>query len=155
MNPSIYPKIVPANTFDKIMEYEFLPASGYNKERYDNERYDFFPAYGNQELSQFFANDGYSNAGGRRRACRAQGLTGKALRQCARDLKASGWKIGQPFPSANAELDEIPIMSEQPQKMGADINWTPIVIGSALLIAVVGGAWYMWGGKTPEVAATT
>jgi len=28
MNPSIYPNVIPANTFDKIMERDFMPASG-------------------------------------------------------------------------------------------------------------------------------
>ncbi len=52
---------------------------------------------------------------GRRKACSEAGLSGAGKRACAKQLKSTGWKKGQPIPSdmAGITLQDV-VASEQP-----------------------------------------
>jgi len=86
------------------------------------------------------------NFGGRQKACKGQGLSGKEKRECAKKLKASGWKKGQPIPTdmsgithedvAQAEKDDASAKTGEGAGMSGT---TKVLIGAGILVAVVGG----------------
>jgi hypothetical protein len=56
----------------------------------------------------------------RKKACKEAGLTGKEKRQCARDLKKSGWKKGDPIPANMGGIKETDVAeAEAEEKAGA------------------------------------
>jgi cobalamin biosynthesis Mg chelatase CobN len=88
--------------------------------------------------------DEYSNWGGRRKMCRQQGLKGKELRACAKELKASGWKKGMPIPAdmggvtasdVEAVEKEEAAAKAAPKKSNAMMY---VIVGVVLIIIVIG-----------------
>jgi|CXWL01.1.fsa_nt_gi hypothetical protein len=53
---------------------------------------------------------------GRRKACKDSGLTGAEKRECARELKARGWKKGQPIPAdmAGITINDVVQVEKEP-----------------------------------------
>jgi cobalamin biosynthesis Mg chelatase CobN len=88
--------------------------------------------------------DQYSNFGGRRKMCRQQGLKGKELNACAKQLKSSGWKKGMPIPAdmggvsasdVDAVEKEEAAAKAAPPKSNAMMY---VIVGVVLLVIVIG-----------------
>ena len=92
---------------------------------------------------------------GRRKACSELGLSGAEKRDCARELRARGWKKGLPIPDDMAGLDDLDIEQYEPDieeatdeekdkaGVGRNIFWDErtkkFLIYSGAAIGVVGG----------------
>lgn len=85
-----------------------------------------------------FDSQGWEYAGGRRRACKEQGLKGKALRECKKKLKAEGWKKGDPTPGADASPEKR-AQYEYSKQMQANKKQTTTWLIAGISTAVVLG----------------
>jgi len=85
------------------------------------------------------------NFGGRQKACKGQGLTGKEKRACAKQLKASGWKKGQPIPADMSGVTPKDVAQtdkeDSTEKTGSTGMSTTVklLIGGGVLVVLVGG----------------
>lgn len=144
MNPSIYPSIIPADQWDRIMEYEFMPANG------EGEAQQFFPAVGKAVRIKI--------------QCKAAGLTGAEVKLCkAKMLTVCGRK---PLLNKNKAKwfdctqkvfvdyeKQVQGAATEPEDMSTDtgdgagektgFNWIPYAIGGIVLIALVAGTIYV------------
>ena len=173
MNPSIYPRIVPADTFDRIVEYEFLPANGGI-----GSNGEYFPIAGKKLLCSAQGLSGEEKTlcekkivakCGRRPVCNENiglailtgGLStaGVAPKQCK--AKKNAWsKCSQAVASASAPTDTVSSGAPAPDSTpapdtttapdsstgkvgGSGMSMTTMVIGGVVLLALAGGVFYM------------
>lgn len=86
----------------------------------------------------------YSDFGGRRKMCRQQGLKGKELRACAKELKASGWKKGSPIPADMGGVSAADVDAVEKEEAAAKAappksnTMTYVIVGVVLLVIVIG-----------------
>jgi|CXWL01.1.fsa_nt_gi hypothetical protein len=160
MNPSIYPSIVPSDTWDRIIEHEFMPANG----------------------------EPFSNAVGKRILCKAQGLTGAEKRMCGTQIlsKCGRKKICPPLiagkkcreyndkwlkcaqgvqyvglpdntsvipPDTSTGTDTgTGAGADEKKTIDVGANWMPYAIGGGILLLAVGAFYMIKKGKAKPVA---
>jgi hypothetical protein len=171
MNPSIYPSVIKADTWDRIMEHEFSPASGNDIQ--------YFPAVGKAVKLKI--------------QCKAAGLTGAELKMCKakmltvcgrkpvcpplfgrkkckakqdawfkctqslfieteKQVKAVAGEAASTDSGAGAGVAEEPAASTGGGLKEAEgFNWMPYAIGGGVLILAVGAYFIMKKGKAGKM----
>jgi hypothetical protein len=90
--------------------------------------------------------------GGRRKACAGQGLTGKEKKACAKQLKSSGWKKGQPIPPDMAGITHTDVSAAEKATADAALGTPPeegmstgvkVLIGGGIFVALLVGGFFI------------